>query len=165
MSIRYIMKSLREGYSATAYRISEKHMMFYTRRICGLDFKTSWIQENVYILIWFDLGKYFFNISLMYLDWFINISYLVCLICNPRKKFNSPIMLISNSTCIILANSQQKSSLEIDLRLSCNLNTRNSYRVLSCNLLGYQVNLITCTISYRIIGSDTITIDRNEENI
>ena len=43
MSIRYIMKSLREGYSATAYRISEKHMMFYTRRICGLDFKTSWI--------------------------------------------------------------------------------------------------------------------------
>jgi hypothetical protein len=37
-----------------------------------------------------------FSRSLMYLLWLTKMSSLFCLTCNPRKKFNSLIMLISN---------------------------------------------------------------------
>ena len=49
-----------------------------------------------------------FNRSLMYLFWLIKILSLVCLICNPIKKFNSLIKLILNLFYMHFANSLQR---------------------------------------------------------
>lgn len=51
---------------------------------------------------------YFLRSSCMYLAWLIAIPSLVYLIWSPRKKFSSPIMLISNSPCISLGKSLHK---------------------------------------------------------
>jgi hypothetical protein len=49
-----------------------------------------------------------FNRSLMYLFWLMKIPSLVCLICNPIKKFNSLIKLILNLFYMHFANSLQR---------------------------------------------------------
>src|ERR1044072_1204387 len=53
----------------------------------------------------------FLSSSLQYLDWCTNIPDLVCLICNPKKKFSFPIIDISNSPCMTLENSLHSDSL------------------------------------------------------
>ena len=50
---------------------------------------------GVIFFIW-----YFFNKSLMYLDWLIKIPSGSWIICSPRKNLSSPIRLISNSLVI-----------------------------------------------------------------
>jgi hypothetical protein len=53
---------------------------------------------------------------LMYLSWLIKILSFVCLIFNPRKKFNSPIILILNPSYMHFAN-----SLQIDALVTLNI--------------------------------------------
>ena len=50
----------------------------------------------------------FFNMSLVYLVWLMNMPSFSCLIWNLWKNFNSPIMDISNLFIMILLNSSQK---------------------------------------------------------
>jgi len=52
-----------------------------------------------------------FSRSLMYLSWLINMLSFVYLIYNPRKKFNSLIILILNSSYMHFANSLQRDTL------------------------------------------------------
>jgi hypothetical protein len=40
---------------------------------------------------------------MVYLAWCTNVPFFDCLICSPRKNYDLPIMLISNSLLISLA--------------------------------------------------------------
>lgn len=61
------MKSLSEGYSGTAYRISKKaYDVLYKENLCLVLQKLYGFQKMFVFLIWYDLGKYFFNISFSY---------------------------------------------------------------------------------------------------
>jgi hypothetical protein len=46
----------------------------------------------------------FLTMSLVYLSWCTNVPSFDCFICSPRKNYNSPIMLISNSLLISSTN-------------------------------------------------------------
>src|SRR4030095_11317877 len=50
----------------------------------------------------------FFNMSKTYFVWLIKIPVSNCFTCNPRKKFISPIILISNLDSMVFEKSLQK---------------------------------------------------------
>jgi len=53
----------------------------------------------------------FFRSSFVYFVWWTYTPSLLWLIWIPRKNFNSPIMLMSNSSCINFENSLQRDAL------------------------------------------------------
>ena len=67
-----------------------------------------------------------FSKSLMYLSWLMRMPSFIFLIYNPRKKFNSPIILISNSSCMHFVKSIHRDSLIapkiISLTYICTIN-------------------------------------------
>ena len=94
------------GLVAVKYR-REPIMLRYSFWSTGSPYSST--SNTAIVLIGVDRGlesfiPNFFNMSLVYLPWCTNVPSLTCLICSPRKNYNSPIMDISNSLLISSAN-------------------------------------------------------------